>query len=166
MSPPKPWTFAAQDLTLSASRIFFPSFPSPFYLLSNENISIIKPLHLISSAWSFGQRGELKHYFTYLWHLERCSSSWSGAWGSVWVPSLPSHRWKMKVRSCLSCLSCSPRTESDLSANKNSSRPHKRTFSFFSPKSAIKISSNTGLLADNSLLEKPCATEVSEEWEN
>lgn len=48
LDSPKPWAFAAQDLTLSASRIFFPSFPSPFYLLSNENISIIKPLHLIS----------------------------------------------------------------------------------------------------------------------
>lgn len=85
----KPWTFAAQDLMLSASRIFFSShFPLLFIFCRMKISQSSNHCTLFLSAWSFDQRGKLKHYFAYLWYLERCSSSWSGAWGSS-IPPQP-----------------------------------------------------------------------------
>lgn len=60
----KPWIFAAQDFTLSSSHTYFFLISLSVYLLSHENILIIKSLHLIFFCFGLLTREvNLKHYF-------------------------------------------------------------------------------------------------------
>lgn len=164
LDSPKLWAFAAQDLTLSASRIFSPHFPLLFIFCPMKISQSSNHCILFLSARSFDQRGKLKHYIFMVlrevfqpleWCMRHCVGS---------IPPQPQVENESQELPFLSQLLSLNRIRSQCQWKQLQAT--QTNLHFFFPKSAIQISSNTGLLANLSPLEKPCATEVSGEWEN